>query len=134
VRAPISAGLLGDLGWLVLSGILTVVIYLGTWIGWFLTDTGYFRHWRGDNGQSEPPVLGALLNLVHYHQEAFNFHTGLDDKHTYQSWPWQWLLLGRPVAFYWKGDGNCGAPSCAAEIRSWVRRSCGGRSSRPWRR
>jgi dolichyl-phosphate-mannose--protein O-mannosyl transferase len=34
----------------------------------------------------------------------------------YQSWPWQWLLLGRPVAFYWNGNGGCGAPSCAAEI------------------
>ena len=45
-----------------------------------------------------------------------SFHTTLDDAHTYQSWPWQWLLLGRPVAFYWSGDGACGAPTCASEI------------------
>ncbi|WP_370871906.1 dolichyl-phosphate-mannose--protein mannosyltransferase [Spirilliplanes yamanashiensis] len=116
IRRPVARGIVGDIGWLLLSGVVTTVVYLGTWAGWFLTDTGYFRHWLADNGRAEPPVLGALINLFHYHQEAFGFHTQLDDKHTYQSWPWQWLLLGRPVAFYWNGEGNCGAPSCAAEI------------------
>ena len=45
-----------------------------------------------------------------------NFHTDLTSPHQYQSWPWQWLLLGRPVAFYWSTDPACGASSCAAEI------------------
>jgi dolichyl-phosphate-mannose-protein mannosyltransferase len=115
VPRPISRGLGGDLGYLVLSFVLTVVFYLATWTGWFVTNTGYFRHYRQANGLSEPPILGALLNLIHYHGEAYKFHSGLDDRHVYQSWPWQWLLLGRPVAFYWSGNGNCGAPSCAAE-------------------
>ena len=116
VRTWIRSGLLADIGWLVLSGVLVTITYLSTWVGWFVTDTGYFRHWRADNGKTEAPILGALLNLVHYHSEAFKFHNGLDDKHVYQSWPWQWLLLGRPVAFYWSGEGSCGAPTCAAEI------------------
>jgi dolichyl-phosphate-mannose-protein mannosyltransferase len=116
VRRPVSSGILGDLGWLILSFVLTALIYLATWTGWFVTDVGYFRHYREANGLSEPPVLGALLNLIHYHHEAYSFHSGLTDRHVYQSWPWQWLLLGRPVAFYWNGNGNCGAPSCASEI------------------
>lgn len=116
VRRPIAAGIAGDLGYLLLSFVLTIVFYLATWTGWFVTDVGYFRHYREANGLSEPPLLGPLLNLIHYHQEAYNFHSGLDDRHVYQSWPWQWLLLGRPVAFYWNGNGDCGAPSCAAEI------------------
>ncbi|HEU4347149.1 MAG TPA: phospholipid carrier-dependent glycosyltransferase [Actinoplanes sp.] len=116
VPHPISAGILGDLGYLILSFVLTVLIYLATWTGWFVTDEGYFRHYRDANGLSEPPVLGALLNLIHYHQEAYDFHSGLTDRHVYQSWPWQWLLLGRPVAFYWNGNGDCGAPNCASEI------------------
>ena len=107
---------LGDLGWLLLSFVLTFVFYLATWTGWFVTNTGYFRHYRQANGLSEPPVLGALLNLLHYHQEAYKFHSGLTERHIYQSWPWQWLLLGRPVAFYWSGNGNCGSTSCASEI------------------
>ena len=48
--------------------MLTVIFYLATWTGWFVTDTGYFRHYREANGLSEPPVLGALLNLLHYHR------------------------------------------------------------------
>ena len=116
VRGPIIAGILGDLGWLLLSFALTLVIYLATWTGWFVTDTGYFRHYREANGLSEPPLIGALLNLWHYHSEAYRFHSGLTERHVYQSWPWQWLLLGRPVAFYWNNGGDCGAPSCAREV------------------
>jgi len=116
VKGPFVAGIFGDLGWLLLSFVLTVLIYLATWTGWFVTDTGYFRHYREANGLSEPPILGALLNLIHYHHEAYRFHSGLTERHVYQSWPWQWLLLGRPVAFYWNNTGSCGAPSCAREI------------------
>jgi dolichyl-phosphate-mannose-protein mannosyltransferase len=46
----------------------------------------------------------------------WNFHKGLDAAHQYQSWPWQWLILGRPVAFYWSSEAGCGEPNCAAEI------------------
>ena len=42
-------------------------------------------------------LIDPLDNLWHYHQEAYKFHTGLSTKHQYQSWPWKWLLLGRPV-------------------------------------
>jgi dolichyl-phosphate-mannose-protein mannosyltransferase len=116
VRGPFLAGILGDLGWLILSFVLSILFYLATWTGWFVTNTGYFRHYRQANGLSEPPILGALLNLAHYHHEAYRFHSGLTERHIYQSWPWQWLLLGRPVAFFWNNSGNCGAPSCAREI------------------
>ena len=95
-----------------------LVTYVATWSGWLLTDDGYYRHCRADpNGPAErTPVIGALSNLWDYHRAAYGFHTSSTTTHKYQSWPWQWLLLGRPVAFYWTGDGGCGAPSCAAEI------------------
>lgn len=116
VRRPWRATLARETGWLVAGGLIIVGVYLATWSGWLLTDGGYFRHWLADNGRPEPPVLGALINLAHYHQEALNFHTLLESKHRYQSWPWQWLLLGRPVAFHWSAQGGCGAPSCASEV------------------
>jgi dolichyl-phosphate-mannose-protein mannosyltransferase len=116
IPQPFVAGIGGDIGWGVLTVLGTVLAYLATWTGWFVTDTGYFRHYREANGLSEPPIIGALLNLLHYHSEAYNFHSGLTERHIYQSWPWQWLLLGRPVAFYWNNAGNCGAPSCAKEV------------------
>jgi len=116
VRRPWLDTVLDETGWFALSGLLTILTYLATWTGWFLSDDGYFRHRLADAGGREPLVIGALLNLLHYHQEAWKFHNQLTETHTYQSEPWQWLLLGRPVAFHWSTDGPCGADSCASEV------------------
>ncbi|MBG6068037.1 dolichyl-phosphate-mannose--protein mannosyltransferase [Micromonospora ureilytica] len=118
VRRPWRDTLVDELPWLVLAGVLMVGTYVATWSGWLLTDDGYYR--LASSYPSAPlsdrPVIGPLINLFEYHRAAYGFHAQLDDAHKYQSWPWQWLLLGRPVAFHWSGDGACGAPSCASEI------------------
>jgi dolichyl-phosphate-mannose-protein mannosyltransferase len=116
VRHPIADTLLDESGWFILCAVLFFGIYLATWSGWLFTDGGYNRHWLRDTGSTELPVLGALQNLWHYHLQAYDFHTHLDDPHTYQSWPWQWLLLARPVAFYWSSNDPCGSGNCAAEV------------------
>jgi dolichyl-phosphate-mannose-protein mannosyltransferase len=117
VRHPWRDTLLDEGGWLLLCGLLIVATYLATWTGWFVSDDGYFRHYRADRfGTPETPVVDALFNLWHYHGEAFRFHSTLTSHHTYQSWPWEWLLLSRPVAFYWSSDGPCGATNCASEV------------------
>ncbi|MGC4804524.1 dolichyl-phosphate-mannose--protein mannosyltransferase [Micromonospora sp. DT233] len=119
VRRPWRDALLDELPWLVLAGVVMVVTYVATWSGWLLGDDGYYRlaaRYPNVPGLSDTPIVGALNNLWEYHKAAYGFHTQLDDAHKYQSWPWQWLLLGRPVAFHWTGDGGCGAPSCAEEI------------------
>jgi dolichyl-phosphate-mannose-protein mannosyltransferase len=113
---PWRDALLDETGWVAAFVGLAVVTYLASWTGWFVTDTGWDRHWLASQGRTELPVLGALENLWHYHAAAWQFHTTLVSRHTYQSWPWQWLLLGRPVAFYWSGDGPCAASSCASEV------------------
>ncbi|MEV6811152.1 phospholipid carrier-dependent glycosyltransferase [Micromonospora sp. NPDC051296] len=116
VPRPWRAGLVGDIGWLALGGALLLVVYLASWSGWLLTDGGYLRHWLRDTGHDELPVVGALQNLWHYHVEALRFHTTLAKGHPYQSWPWQWLLLGRPVAFDWWCDGTCGGSTAVREV------------------
>jgi dolichyl-phosphate-mannose-protein mannosyltransferase len=109
--------LLDETGWIVAMLGLVAVFYLATWSGWFLTDDGWKRHYlRNELGRPEPPIIGALENLYYYHKDMLTFHDGLSAPHQYQSWPWQWLLLGRPVAFYWSSDPTCGASSCAGEI------------------
>jgi dolichyl-phosphate-mannose-protein mannosyltransferase len=117
VQRPWLDTLLDEGGWFLLSVVLIPLTYLATWTGWFLTDDGYGRHrWAAEhNGQAEP-WWAALYNLWRYHDDALSFHTGLASSHPYQSWPWQWLLQGRPVAFYWSGNGPCGSTSCAAEV------------------
>ena len=118
VRAahPWRDALLDEGGWIAALGALVVVAYLSTWIGWFATDVGWDRHYLLSQGRSEPPIVGPLYNLWHYHQQVLGFHTGLSSPHPYQSSPWQWLLLGRPVNLWWSDAHECGAPSCAAQI------------------
>lgn len=116
VITPWADAIVTQAGWMVAFVAIAIGTYLASWAGWFATDDGYFRHWLADNHQTELPVIGALHNLWHYHENAWNFHTGLSQPHQYQSWPWQWLLLGRPVAFYWSNSGPCGANSCASEV------------------
>nr|WP_205809247.1 phospholipid carrier-dependent glycosyltransferase [Micromonospora sp. HNM0581] len=118
VRRPWRDTLLDGVPWMVLAGLLMAVTYVATWSGWLFGQEGYYRlaERYPDAGLSDTPVVGALWNLIQYHQAALGFHNQLDDPHKYQSWPWQWLLLGRPVAFHWTGDGPCGAASCAEEV------------------
>ncbi|MGH8793233.1 MAG: dolichyl-phosphate-mannose--protein mannosyltransferase [Stackebrandtia sp.] len=113
---PIRETLAGETGWVFGFGFASVAAYLATWAGWFANDEASFRHWLHDNGSSEPPVVGALYNLWKYHLDVLEFHEQLDSEHTYQSWPWQWLLNARPVAFFWSSDVDCGADRCASEV------------------
>ncbi|GIF73453.1 dolichyl-phosphate-mannose--protein mannosyltransferase [Asanoa siamensis] len=100
VARPWRETLRRESGWLAACAVVIAAVYLASWSGWLLTDHGYYRHYRADTGRSELPVIGALQNLVHYHQQAFGFHSTLQDKHPSQSWPWQWLLLGKPVTVH----------------------------------
>jgi dolichyl-phosphate-mannose-protein mannosyltransferase len=117
VRHPWRDTLLDETGWLVLFCVVLGATYLASWTGWFMTDTGWKRHYlSAELGQRELPVLGALQNLYHYHLDALHFHEGLTSKHPYQSWPWQWLLLGRPVAIWYGSDPTCGGNDCSQVI------------------
>ncbi|MFI1385497.1 dolichyl-phosphate-mannose--protein mannosyltransferase [Embleya sp. NPDC020886] len=130
-RRPYRATLRHDvlLAFLATVGI-AVAIYTWSWTGWFTTDGGYFRHWADDrSGLSPDEVLGIplpqfgmswvpapLRSLWHYHAEMWSFHTGLDSPHPYQSNPWSWLVLGRPVAYYFEtvhqGTAGCTEQDC----------------------
>jgi dolichyl-phosphate-mannose--protein O-mannosyl transferase len=113
---PWSFGTLNVAGWSVGMAFVVVGVYLASWTGWFLSDSGWNRHGLASRGEPEPPIIGALINLWDYHKQAYQFHTGLNSKHDYQSWPWQWLLMGRPVAFFWDTNQPCGSDKCAAEV------------------
>jgi dolichyl-phosphate-mannose--protein O-mannosyl transferase len=109
--------LIDEGGWIMVMFGLVFIAYLSTWSGWFLTDTGWKRHYLANELHGhEYPIIGALYNLYKYHVDVLNFHNGLTTPHVYQSWPWQWPVIGRPVAFWWSSAQICGAPSCAAEI------------------
>jgi dolichyl-phosphate-mannose-protein mannosyltransferase len=105
-----------QLGWVALFGVLIVVTYLATWTGWFVTDTGWDRQWAQNTGEGSRFIPDAIENLWHYQQAVYKFHSTLTTAHPYQSTPWSWLFLGRPVAYYYESKGNCGASACSAEV------------------
>jgi len=81
--------------------VLPLAVYIATWSGWFATSTGYFRDYAQQHGV-HTPVISALYSLYEYHQQAISFGLGLRSPHPYQSQPWDWLLVTRPVAFFYE--------------------------------
>ncbi|GAA4225074.1 phospholipid carrier-dependent glycosyltransferase [Actinomadura meridiana] len=117
VRSPFTGTLLLEaapaFAQLVIVGLVT---YLATWWGWIFKPGGWGR------GDASSHVLlrpfEAMPDLWRYHKQMFDFHVGLDDKHPYQSWPWDWPILKRPVAFFYNEpkSGCDGAARCSREI------------------
>ncbi|WP_435858075.1 dolichyl-phosphate-mannose--protein mannosyltransferase [Streptomyces umbrinus] len=104
-RRPYLAVLRKDLGWSVLSlAPVALVTYLMTWTGWFLTDKGYGRHWADGRGGSWSWIPAPLRSLWHYEHAVYEFNVALDSWHRYESSPWSWLVLGRPVAYSYETD------------------------------
>ncbi|WP_082598005.1 MULTISPECIES: dolichyl-phosphate-mannose--protein mannosyltransferase [unclassified Kitasatospora] len=119
---------------------VAIVVYVASWTGWFMSSTepgkgGYGRDWAlHREGLSPEYVSGirmpfqvdltwvpdALRSLWHYHATMWDFHVGLTSAHTYQSNPWSWLLVGRPVSFFYEspkmGQSGCKVNECAAEV------------------
>jgi dolichyl-phosphate-mannose-protein mannosyltransferase len=81
---------------LVLLGLVPLLVYLTSYIG------------RVD-GQliALPWRTGSVWRAILEHQYAMlRFHTGLVGDHPYESAPWTWLLLKRPVAYFFQADGG----------------------------
>src|SRR5260370_23565476 len=45
-----------------------------------------------------------------------HFGLGLTAGHPYKSQPWTWLLISRPVSFFYATPKTCGASSCSQEV------------------
>jgi dolichyl-phosphate-mannose--protein O-mannosyl transferase len=109
---------------------MPVGVYLFSYLGWFTGENGWGRHWADTHGPSTRLDLlglrvpfswawvpGPIRSLGSYTLQAYRFHEDLTSGHTYQSSPWSWLVLGRPVDFYYDGSSHaCGASQCSREI------------------
>ena len=95
-------GAFRDAVWLPLTFIVIPLgVYLASWSGWFATSTGYYRNYAQQHGV-HIPVISPLYSLFEYHLEAIGFGVGLKTPHPYQSQPWDWLVMTRPVAFFYE--------------------------------
>ncbi|MFC7930805.1 dolichyl-phosphate-mannose--protein mannosyltransferase [Streptomyces cinereoruber] len=101
---------------------VAIVTYLVTWTGWIVGDKGYFRTWAADQdklhgGGTWSWLPDWLRSLWHYETEVYSFHVGLTSPHTYESNPWSWIVLGRPVSYFYESPapGTQGCPADAGE-------------------
>jgi dolichyl-phosphate-mannose-protein mannosyltransferase len=95
-------GAFRDALWLPLTFIvIPLVVYIASWSGWFATKTGYYRNYAQLHGVNIP-VISDLYSLYEYHYQAIVFGVGLRTAHPYQSQPWDWLLMTRPVAYFYQ--------------------------------
>jgi len=95
-------GALREAVWLPLTFlVIPLVVYVASWSNWLVTSTGFDRDYGQTHGVTTP-VISALYSLYEYHREAIGFGLGLRLPHPYQSQPWDWLLITRPVAFYYQ--------------------------------
>ena len=87
-------------------GLLPISIYITSWSGWFASSRGWARDYSEN----------IFTSVLHYHSQMLGFHTGLVEKHSYQSNPWSWLIMGRPTSFYYETPKTCGADNCSQEV------------------
>jgi len=94
----------------------TCLIYLASFTGWFINRRGYDRAWANHGSGFWSFIPAPIRSLWHYHSEILNFHKNLHDAHPYSANPWSWLLMGRPVSFYYNETTPCGAAKCSREV------------------
>jgi dolichyl-phosphate-mannose-protein mannosyltransferase len=87
-------------GRVVTFAVVPLLTYLATWTGWLTTSSGYDRQWAAQHG-IHTPVIAPLMSLLEYHKAMLAFNTGLTTHHPYESKPWTWLLISRPVSYFW---------------------------------
>lgn len=104
-----------------LTAVTSVVVYVATWLPWFMSTESYGRTWAQDHpGKGLAWLPDSLNSLVHYHVQMWDFHKGLTSEHNYMSNPWGWIIQWRPTAFYYEDvpDAQCGAERCVSAIHS----------------
>ncbi|WP_240139929.1 dolichyl-phosphate-mannose--protein mannosyltransferase [Streptomyces sp. MUM 178J] len=116
---PYKAVLVKDLSPAFLATVpVAIATYIASWTGWIVTDKGYYRDWAATEGRDS--AWSWLFpdwwrSLWHYEAKVFDFHVGLTSGHTYESNPWSWLVLGRPVSYFYE-DPVAGTADCPADV------------------
>jgi dolichyl-phosphate-mannose--protein O-mannosyl transferase len=102
--------------------VIPAAVYLASWSGWFLSN----GHYAYDHdlyvrpGQSWLAHDWAVFHGWWAYQKAIWHYadnlTWTQNPHPYLSRPWGWLLMARPVAYYYQAPRTCGASACSQEV------------------
>ena len=103
-----------DVAWLpVWFGVAPLLVYVASWSGWFATSEGYDRNWAALHG-NHTPVWSAIDSWYQYNHWMLQFGLGLSSFQSYKSSPVGWMVLARPISFYWCSTPKCGVPNGSA--------------------
>jgi dolichyl-phosphate-mannose-protein mannosyltransferase len=132
-RALLKSAIVDALPALAYVVLVPLLVYVATWTGWLLhadvyekslSNTQYGPYWGSylahDAHGFFPELWQSLRSLWHYHHDVYAFHTGFlnTSTHVYQSDPWGWLVLNRPVGVDAQLDIAPGDQGCAAAAGS----------------
>jgi dolichyl-phosphate-mannose--protein O-mannosyl transferase len=133
LRNPSIATLRRDVGWAFLTlPVQMIVVFIASYAGWIFNTSnggGYNRFWANSNPAAGFPdvpfsrdltqwlVPGWLRSLWNYVHSQYQFNANLQAPHPYQSNPWSWLVMGRPVAFDYNSP-KVGTAGCTAAMHS----------------
>ena len=121
VHRPSVATLRRDAPWAFASiPVTAATTFVASYAGWFLDTAnggGWDRFWAAHHPPAGFPDLpmsrtvtgwipDALRSLWFYIHQQYQASVNITTPHGYQSNPWSWLVLGRPVTFY------VGQPGC----------------------
>jgi len=104
----LGGGMRSDAKWLP-AWFLAVpaIVYTASWSGWFATSDGYDRNWAALHG-NHTPIWSTLDSWYQYNHWMLQFGLGLHSPQSYKSNPLGWLVLYRPISFYWCANGTKG--------------------------
>jgi dolichyl-phosphate-mannose--protein O-mannosyl transferase len=108
----LSGGMRSDAKWLpVWFVVAPAIVYAASWSGWFATSDGDYRNWAGQHG-NHTPIWSAIDSWYQYNHWMWHFGVTLSTWQSYRSNPLGWLILARPISFYWCAPGKGLAPGC----------------------
>jgi len=121
VRRPSVSTVIRDVPWAFAAlPIVAVATFVASYAGWLL-DTGdgggWDRFWAAHNPPAGFPdvpmsrtltgwIPGPLRSLWFYIHQQYQASVNITTPHAFQSNPWSWPIMGRPVAFY-VGPSGC---------------------------
>ena len=101
--------------------VVPILVYLATWWGWFMSETGVDRHLAEASGHSGWYDIfpAALRSLWQYSGNVLGFHEDLvtpeSGQHPWESKPWTWPMGLRPMLYYYNGGTtSCGEERCVS--------------------
>jgi dolichyl-phosphate-mannose-protein mannosyltransferase len=112
----LAGGLRSDVKWLPAWFIAApAIVYTASWSGWFATSDGYDRNWAALHG-NHSPIWSTIDSWYQYNHWMLSFGLGLTTSQSYKSNPLGWLVLARPISFYWCAHGVKGCNLSANNV------------------